>query len=739
LPTINYTVYRGTVDGNETALATLGNVTSYNDTGLPNGSAYFYRVSASNLAGEGPRSGSVNNATLASAPLSPATVTGPGVRSITVSWSAPSPNAAAVLNYTVYRGNTSGSEVLLVKLGNVTSYTDTGLPNGSVRFYTVTATNAGGEGPASSEVSGTTLPASPVGLAVVAGSGPGGLSVSWSPPSDNANAVVTGYAVYRGNTLGSETLLVSLGNVTSYNDTGLPNNATRFYKVSAVNAGGEGAQSSEANGTTFNVPSAPRNLTATAGPGNGQITLSWQPAADQGRLPTTRYGIYHANNATGPYAFLVETGNVTTWTDSDRQPGSQHCYEASAINLAGEGPVGPATCAYAPDVPSPPASIGATRGPERGQIGISWTPPLDTGRVPLTGYRIYHGLQAAGPFALVNESGVLTAWSDTGLQDASYHCYKVSALNVVGEGNASSAACAVAPDLPGAPRNVTASRGPSAGQITLAWNVPADTGGIAILHNRIYRANQTSGPFLQVAEIGNVTSWVDSGLSEGVNRCYQVRASNAVGEGAGSNVTCQRAPSRPGPVQGVAAATGEAVGSVYLHWGSADDGGLSVTGFTVYRTSVPGGSETVRSVGSTTHDWNDTDRVPGVRYYYTVTAINGVGEGARGATVWARAGVLPGGLDRDADGIPEVLEQALCGVQLIRDLFNLLGDDSGYYLGHCASLTDYQPFPHTFPGLRDGDDDWVPDNEEFLLCLVENQTNPGDGICVGGTDWGWPP
>jgi hypothetical protein len=60
--------------------------------------------------------------------------------------------------------------------------------------------------------------------------------------------------VYRGTSPGSETLLTSggcsgLGAVLSCTDTGLANGQAYYYKVSAVNAIGEGQQSNEASGT----------------------------------------------------------------------------------------------------------------------------------------------------------------------------------------------------------------------------------------------------------------------------------------------------------------------------------------------------------------------------------------------------------------------------------------------------------------------------------------------------------
>ena len=57
------------------------------------------------------------------------------------------------------------------------------------------------------------------------------------------------YKVYRGTSSGGETLLTTLGNVTSYTDSTATNGTTYFYKVSAVNTVGEGALSNERSAT----------------------------------------------------------------------------------------------------------------------------------------------------------------------------------------------------------------------------------------------------------------------------------------------------------------------------------------------------------------------------------------------------------------------------------------------------------------------------------------------------------
>src|SRR5438094_1595706 len=91
-------------------------------------------------------------------------------------------------------------------------------------------------------------------------SGTGNITISWQAPSSNGGSAITGYKIYRSTSSGTEGLYTTIGNVTSYNNTGLASGHTYFYKVTAVNNAGTSPQSNEASATTFSIPSAPQNL-----------------------------------------------------------------------------------------------------------------------------------------------------------------------------------------------------------------------------------------------------------------------------------------------------------------------------------------------------------------------------------------------------------------------------------------------------------------------------------------------
>ena len=89
-----------------------------------------------------------------------------------------------------------------------------------------------------------TVPGAVTGLTATATGASGVIKLTWTAPS-NGGSAITGYKIYQSTVSGSETLLATIGPVTSYTNTGLTNGVTYYYKVSAVNAIGEGVQSAE--------------------------------------------------------------------------------------------------------------------------------------------------------------------------------------------------------------------------------------------------------------------------------------------------------------------------------------------------------------------------------------------------------------------------------------------------------------------------------------------------------------
>jgi len=186
------------------------------------------------------------------APGAPQEVTATaGNGTVHVAWTPPtSDGGIPITNYRVYRGTASGAETLLTTVGVVTTWDDTTAANGTTYYYEVAAVNAVGTGPLSSEASATPVAATPGAPASLTAALKGKtISLSWAAPASNGGAAIAGYRIYRGTASGGESLLTTVGNVTTYKDAGVTSGQTYYYYVTAVNSAGEGARSVEASAT----------------------------------------------------------------------------------------------------------------------------------------------------------------------------------------------------------------------------------------------------------------------------------------------------------------------------------------------------------------------------------------------------------------------------------------------------------------------------------------------------------
>ena len=177
-----------------------------------------------------------------------------------------------------------------------------------------------------------TPPAMPTGLAATPGDAQ--VTLTWTSSTGAAT-----YSVRRATASGGPYVTVAAGILpATYVDSGLSNGTAYYYAVSAVNAAGESALSTEVPATP--VPAAaPTGLTVT--PGSGQVTLTW--TASPG---ATSYLVKRATTAGGPYTTIASGLLATAYTDVAVAGGASYYYVVSArggaprvrVDLAGRIP-----------------------------------------------------------------------------------------------------------------------------------------------------------------------------------------------------------------------------------------------------------------------------------------------------------------------------------------------------------------------------------------------------------------
>lgn len=148
----NYLVQRSLVSGGPYAVIASGiTPTNYTDTGLSGSTTYYYVVAAVNSGGAGTNSVEASATTL-TPPAAPSSLTATGMYGgqIILSWGAGA--GAGATSYNLKRSLLSGGPYVTVATGvTAAGYTNSGLVFNATYYYVVSAVNASGESPNSSE------------------------------------------------------------------------------------------------------------------------------------------------------------------------------------------------------------------------------------------------------------------------------------------------------------------------------------------------------------------------------------------------------------------------------------------------------------------------------------------------------------------------------------------------------------------------------------------------------------
>ena len=215
--------------------------TSFIDTGLTNGTTYYYVVFPQLASGRGPDSVEAAVTPLPPPVAAPVVTIVAGNGKVTLSWKA----IAGATSYKVLRANADGtypvSGIAPVSTSALSSAIS-GLSNGTSYSFVVKASNSAGDGPASTPVAAVPVAPIPGAPTLTGVAGIGQATLSWTAVSGAANYTLKSstspggpYSVVASNLTG-----------TSYTQSGLTNGATLYFVLSASNADGvAGALSNE--------------------------------------------------------------------------------------------------------------------------------------------------------------------------------------------------------------------------------------------------------------------------------------------------------------------------------------------------------------------------------------------------------------------------------------------------------------------------------------------------------------
>ncbi|SIR33036.1 Fibronectin type III domain-containing protein [Shewanella morhuae] len=379
-------------------------------TGLTNGTAYTFTVTATNTIGTSSASGASNSVI----PKVNQTITfaNPGAQNFGTS---PTLTATSDSSLIVSFSSSTPAVCTITSSGTLTF-----LSTGSCTIDTDQSGNASTN--AASTVSQTFMVNAVVPSAPTIGTATAGnaqASVNFTASASNGGTAVTSYTVtsnpsgFTGTGVGSPISVIGLTNGVAYT-----------FTVTATNSAGTGAASAASNSVT---PASPQTITfANPGAQNFGTSPTLTATSDSGLTPT------FTSSTTGVCTIfsggLLNFVSVGTCTIDADQAGDSSYLAATTVSRS---------FSISAVVPGAPTAASATAGDT--QASVTFSAPIFTGGAAITGYT---ATSNPGGFTGTSASSPLTV---TGLTNGVAYTFTVTATNSVGTGAASTATSSTTP------------------------------------------------------------------------------------------------------------------------------------------------------------------------------------------------------------------------------------------------------------------------------------------------------
>ena len=561
---VSYEVQGGT----HTSWHSVGAALTYEFTGLTADTAYTLKVRAKNTGGvSAEATTSPSPKTLPNAPAAPGDFAASGVTqtAITVTWT----KSTGATGYKVQVG--SGT---VTTLGNVATYTFSGLDAGTSYTLKVSATNAGGDSTAE-DITVVTVPPDPTGLST-SGITQTGVTLSWTKSTK-----ATGYKVRKD----SGDSWTVLGDVATYVFTGLTADTEYDLEVLASNSSGDSDPAMVSVTTLPSAPAAPEDFAASGVTQTG-ITVTWTKSTG-----ATAYKV--RAGTTGDFTAL---GNVATYTFTGLTANTAYTLQVRASNAGGDSSIAQTT-ATTNNVPPPPAPAApsglTTSGITQTSITLTWTKSTTA-----TGYKVQVGS------GTVTTLGNVATYTFSGLDAGTSYTLKVSATNAGGDSTAEDiTVVTVPPD----PTGLTTS-GITQTSITLTW---AESDGATS-----YEVN--GGALSGWTDVKTAKTYDFTGLEADTQYSLQVRAVNSSGASGSASVSESTLPNAPAAPEDFAA-SGVTQTSITVTWTKS-------TGATAYKLRKDSGDSWTELGDVATHSF--TGLTAGTSYDIEIVASNSGGDSA---------------------------------------------------------------------------------------------------------------
>jgi len=302
-----------------------------------------------------------------------------------------------------------------------------------------------------------------------------------------------------------------------------------------------------------------------------------------------------------------------------------------------------------PYPPSVPQGLAAKSGDSF--VQLNWSQPSFDGGSSLQLASIFRGPSPSDLTSIANVT-YANGYNDTFVENGKTYYYAVLAINEGCEGDLSNAVKGTPTGPPSKPLNGTATG--KDGYILLDWSPPGNSGGPPVKGYDIYKGISVGGVvnLALLQKIGNTTTFNDTKVTNGVVYYYAISAENALGEGEMGNRFHTTPGCVPKALTNAHVADGDSF--VALNWSEPYSCQLPLLNYYVYRGITWTGINLLKKLGNVTN-FTDDQVENGITYFYQVSGVNMLGEGARSAIMSASPGTPPGAPGLHAEGTKDVI------------------------------------------------------------------------------------
>jgi fibronectin type 3 domain-containing protein len=454
------------------------------------------------------------------------------------------------------------------------------------------------------------------------------LTLSWLLPTSNGGADITDYKVEFSSNNGVSWNEISheASNSLGFNVTGLANNRSYQFRVSAINEIGAGPASDTVTATTpATVPSAPRNISSSSVLANS-ATISWVSPSDNGGLNITDYKVETSRDGTNWTAITRAASANTNINLTGLAPATNYLARVSALNSEGVSDTTRVIFTTLATVPTEPGTLTAN-SITSDSLTLSWLIPTSNGGAAITNYKVEYAVGNSATWVEIPRTASNDlAFNVTSLRSNQTYRFRVSAINERGIGAASNIVSATT--LVGAPHEPTSIRSSriTAAAATLVWVAPTNTGGVELNDYRVELSRDGGATWATVSKPASTSSTLAlTGLASATTYLVRVTAVNAVGSSQYLTGELTTVAATPAPPRSLVASK-VAEKTLTLSWRlPSSNGGRAITNYKVEVSSNCSTYTVLRRTPSNSLAQNVTNLSAGTKYCFRVSTITSLG------------------------------------------------------------------------------------------------------------------